>query len=310
MMLHFEHWHCQFDRLSILSQLLLYLPTTYTKPLSLLQPLKFKCHQMGATHDVMSSGEQTCDVFSSLPVTFASAPSGQCPGASQKGNLMKEMGKVSCFSKQTFIFAKSSLGSSWLGSICNHTSPSLVRLARTCLSSWAGELLLKLIPGRSCKSRGANGGSSWARRRSLPGPKLHPAARGYLEARTNNLGSSQYFFALGVVISPLWSLQNLASTSLSELKTSSQMIHHKDWKVSEEFCKTKRHVAISCCLVTFLKRQLQQRAELGVVSTFGEIDSFGTDGGRGRGGGRGERDAGSNASNSNRLANEKPPHWH
>ena len=114
-----------------------------------------------------------------------------------------------------------------------------------------------MIPGRSCKSRGANGGSSWARRRSLPGPKLHPAARGYLEARTNNLGSSQYFFAPGVVIFPLWSLQNLASTSLSELKTSSKIIHHKDWKLSEEFCKTKRHVAISCCLVTFLKRQLQ-----------------------------------------------------
>ena len=93
MMLHFEHWHCQFDKLSILSQLLLNLPTTYTHPLSLLQPLKFKCHQMGATHDVMSSGEQTCDVFSSLPVTFASAPSGKCPGASQKGNLMKEMEK-------------------------------------------------------------------------------------------------------------------------------------------------------------------------------------------------------------------------
>ena len=256
MMLHFEHWHCQFDKLSILSQLLLNLPTTYTHPLSLLQPLKFKCHQMGATHDVMSSGEQTCDVFSSRPVTFASAPSGKCPGASQKGNIMKEMGKVSCFSKQTFIFAKSSLGSSWLGSICNHTSPSLVRLPRTCLSSWAGELQLKLIPRRSCKSRGANGGSSWARRRSLPGPKLHPAARGYLEARTNNLGFSQYF-APDVVISPLWSLQNLASTSSSELKTSSQMIHHKDWKLSEEFCKTKRHVAISCCLVTFLKRQLQ-----------------------------------------------------
>ena len=93
MMLHFEHWHCQFDRLSILSPLLLNLPTTYTHPLSLLQPLKFKCHQMGATHDVMSSGEQTCDVFPSRPVTFASAPSGKCPGASQKGNLMKEMEK-------------------------------------------------------------------------------------------------------------------------------------------------------------------------------------------------------------------------
>ena len=161
-----------------------------------------------------------------------------------------------------------------------------------------------MISGRSCKSRGANGGSSWARRRSLPGPKLHPAARGYLEARTNNLGSSQYFFALGVVISLLWSLQNLASTRLSELKTSSQITHGEEWKLSEEFCKTKRHVAISCCLLTFLKRQLQQLAELGVVSTFGEIDSFGTD----RGGEEGERDAGSSATNSNRLANEKPPH--
>ena len=114
-----------------------------------------------------------------------------------------------------------------------------------------------MIPGRRCKSRGANGGSSWARRRSLPGPKLHPAARGYLEARTNNLESSQYFFALRVVISPLWSLQILALTSLSELKAFSQIIHHKNWKLSEEFCKTKMHVAISCCLVTFLKRQLQ-----------------------------------------------------
>ena len=111
-------------------------------------------------------------------------------------------------------------------------------------------------PKEEVQFPGANGGSSWARRRSLPGPKLHPAARGYLEARTNNLGFSQYF-APDVVISPLWSLQNLASTSSSELKTSSQMIHHKDWKLSEEFCKTKRHVAISCCLVTFLKRQLQ-----------------------------------------------------
>ena len=33
----------------------------------------------------------------------------------------KEIGKASCFFKQTFIFAQSSLGSSWLGSICNHT---------------------------------------------------------------------------------------------------------------------------------------------------------------------------------------------
>ena len=81
---------------------------------------------------------------------------------------------------------------------------------------------------------------------------------------------------------------NLASTRLSELKTSSQITHGKEWKISEEFCKTKRHVAISCCLVTFLKRQLQLRAELGVVSTFGEIDSFGTDGGE-EGGGKGRR---------------------
>ena len=85
MMLHIEHCHCQFDRLSILSPLLLYLPTTYTKPLSLLHPLKFKCHQMGATHDVMSSGEQACDVFSSLSVTFASVHLGSAQVHLKKG---------------------------------------------------------------------------------------------------------------------------------------------------------------------------------------------------------------------------------
>ena len=118
MMLHIEHCHCQFDRLSILSQLLLYLSITNAHhPVTFVATIHLSSNviRWAIVWWAPASKHVTCSPPS---LSLCICPIWAVPRCNSK---RKEIGEASCFFKQTFIFAQSSLGSSWLGSICNHS---------------------------------------------------------------------------------------------------------------------------------------------------------------------------------------------
>ena len=207
MMLHIEHCHCQFDRLSILSQLLLYLSITNALPCHFCShyPLKFKCHQMG--HSVMSSGEQTCDVFSSLSVTLHLSHLG-----SAQVQLKKEGNRKSILFLQTNIHICTII--TWLQLAGKHLQslthphhlsacPALVWAAEqgSCYSSWSRGGAAS--PGEQMGEAAGLGGAA----SPDPNSTLLLAA---ISRREPIIWDLLNIFMSFAVISPLWSLQNLA----------------------------------------------------------------------------------------------------